>query len=79
MMMQQGDRHGYVLQQRTEGMVQDQIELQRLDHVELAFQNVLVLERVHGLVFIHASYSHQHRSRSDACVETVETAHSLVV
>lgn len=41
------------LQQRRERVVEDEVELQRLDDVEFALQNVLVLERVHGLVFVH--------------------------
>jgi hypothetical protein len=37
-------------------VVQDQVKLQRLNHVKLAFQDVLVLECVHGLILIDASW-----------------------
>ena len=45
-----------VLEKRRERVVQDQIELQGFDHVKLALKDILVLERVRGLVFIHAIY-----------------------
>lgn len=44
--------HG--LQQGRERVVQDEVELERLDHVELALEDVLLLVRVHGLVLVDA-------------------------
>jgi hypothetical protein len=35
-------------------VVQDEVELQRLDYVELALEDVLLLVRVHGLVLVDA-------------------------
>ena len=37
-------------------MMQNQIELQRFQNIEFAFQDVLVLESVHRFVFIYAGW-----------------------
>lgn len=44
-----------VLQQRRKRVMQDQIELERLDHVKLALEDVLLLVCVHGLIFVDTS------------------------
>jgi hypothetical protein len=46
---------GDVRQQWCEWVKQNQVELERLHDVELALENVLVLERVHDFVLIDAS------------------------
>lgn len=49
------EKSAYALEQRRERVVEDEVELERFDNVELALEDVFVLERVHRFVFIDTS------------------------